>query len=299
MYGNVQNMDVVITYVDGNDPAWKQDYQRYTNVPIMDKRFRDWGTLKYLLRGIELYMPFIRNVYLVVSHESQVPGWVDRSVLKVVLHRDIIPEEYLPTFNSTTIEMFLHRIEGLAEEFIYFNDDIFPISPSVPEDFFRDGKAVIGMSKHLLATSMYKKHVRRSDMMAREALGLPKKYCFMRTQHSCIPVLKSQCVKAFEQQKDKVLASLSRLRNDDNINMTFFLSYMYNSALVVNERISCSHVSLAATNSAKLVSKISAPKRNFLCINDVKLSEERYNAYRTIIHESFGARFPEKSRFER
>lgn len=299
MYGNVHIMDVVITYVDGNDPDWKQDYQKYTNVPVMDKRFRDWGTLKYLLRGIDLYMPFIRNVYLVVSHKSQVPQWVDSSVLKIVLHKDIIPEEYLPTFNSTTIEMFLHRIEGLAEEFIYFNDDIFPISPSAPEDFFREGKAVIGMSTHLLATSMYKKHVRRSDMMAREASGLPQRLRFIRPQHSCIPVLKSQCTKVFEQLKDKVLASLSRVRNDGNINMTFFLSYMYYNSLVVNERISCGHVSLAATDVSRLVSNILSPKRRFLCINDVKLSEERYRTYRNVIHESFGKLFPDKSRFEK
>ena len=119
-------MDIVITYVDGNDPVWKQDYEKYTNVPVMQKRFRDWGTLKYLLRGIEVNMPFIRNVYLVVSHPSQVPQWADTQNLKIVLHKDIIPEEYLPTFNCNPIEMHLHRIDGLDEEYLYFNDDMFP-----------------------------------------------------------------------------------------------------------------------------------------------------------------------------
>ena len=89
-------------------------------------------------------MPFVRNVHLVVSGKTQVPEWAsDR--LKVVTHRDIIPEEFLPTFNSTTIEMFLHRIPGLDERFIYFNDDMFPVSPCREEDFFRDGKIVIGV----------------------------------------------------------------------------------------------------------------------------------------------------------
>lgn len=291
-------MDIVITYVDGNDPVWKQDYEKFTNVPVMEKRFRDWGTLKYLLRGIEVNMPFIRNVYLVVSHESQIPEWADRENLKIVLHKDIIPAEYLPTFNSTTIEMFLHRIEGLDEEFVYFNDDIFPISPSKPEDLFRDGKAVIGMSRHLLYTSMYKKHVRRSDIMAREALGVSKGLCFLRCQHSCIPVLKSMCAEVSERQKEKMLASLSRVRNDSNINMTFFLSYMYHKSLVINERISCGHMSLAATSASKLVEGITSPKRRFLCINDVRLSEEKYESYRKVMIEAFEKRFPSKSRFE-
>jgi hypothetical protein len=130
-------MDIVITYVDGNDPVWQRDYEKYINVPVMQKRFRDWGTLRYLLRGIETNMPFIRNVYLVVSHTSQVPQWVDTENLKIVLHEEIIPAEHIPTFNSTVIEMFLHNIEGLDEEYLYFNDDIFPVLPSKPEDFFR------------------------------------------------------------------------------------------------------------------------------------------------------------------
>lgn len=292
-------MDVVITYVDGNDPVWQEDYQKSTNVPIMQKRFRDWGTLKYLLRGIETNMPFIRNVYLVVSHPSQVPSWVNGDNLKIVLHSDMIPAEYLPTFNSTTIEMFLHRIDGLDEEYIYFNDDIFPVAPCKAEDFFRDGKAVIGMSRHFLATAMYKRHVRRSDRLARTALGLPQTIGFLRAQHSCIPVLKSQSAEVAGLQEDAVKASLSRVRNDGNMNMTLFLSYMYHKSLVINERQSCRHISLAATTPARLKESIMFPERRMLCINDVKLSEEKYKSFRNLIVEMFEKRFPVKSRFER
>ena len=63
-------MDVVITYVDGFDPLWQKDYEENTNIPILEKRFRDWGTLRYLLRGIEVNMSFINNVYLVVARQS-------------------------------------------------------------------------------------------------------------------------------------------------------------------------------------------------------------------------------------
>ena len=120
-------MDVVITYVDGNDPCWKVDYEKFTEVPVMAKRFRDWGTLRYLLRGIEKFMPFVGRVHLVVSHKTQVPVWSDTDQLNIVLHEQIIPKEFLPTFNSTAIEMFLHRIPGLDEQYLYFNDDMFPV----------------------------------------------------------------------------------------------------------------------------------------------------------------------------
>jgi hypothetical protein len=291
-------MDVVITYVDGNDPVWQKDYERFTNVPILQKRFRDWGTLKYLLRGIQVNMPFIRNVYLVVSHPSQVPQWVDRNNLKIVLHEDIIPAEYLPTFNSTTIEMYLHRIPALDEQYIYFNDDIFPVMPSVPEDFFRDGKAVIGMSRHLFVTGMYKRHVRRSDSLARAALGLSKGLTFLRAQHSCIPVLKSQSAEVAESQQEAVKKSMSRVRDDGNINMTLFLSYMYHKSLVINQRQSCRHISLAAVTQSRLRESIMEPERRMLCINDVRLSEDKFTTYRDLIIGMFENRFPLRSRFE-
>lgn len=292
-------MDIVITYVDGNDPEWQKDYVKYSDKPLMQKRFRDWGTLRYLLRGIEVNMPFIRNVYLVVSHPSQVPDWADTENLKIVLHKDIIPQEHVPTFNSTVIEMFLHKIDGLDEEYLYFNDDIFPMQPCVPEDFFRDGKAVTGMSSHLFVTGMYKRHVRRSDILAREALGMRPSLCYRRPQHACIPVLRSESEKIHELQNKAVMASLTRVRSDENVNMTLFLSYMYHQGLVVAERLSCRHVSLAAATPSKVVGYISAPDKKLLCINDVKLNEVKYQTFRSAILNAFEVRFPVKSRFEK
>ena len=84
-------------------------------------------------------MPFIRTVHLVVSNVEQVPKWLDQRKVNVVLHKGIIPEILLPTFNSTTIEMFLCRIPGLSEHFIYSNDDMFAINPMTVDDFFKDG----------------------------------------------------------------------------------------------------------------------------------------------------------------
>ena len=81
-----------------------------------------------------------------VSHESQVPQWVDKNEVRVVLHKDFIPHDLLPTFNCNPIEMHLHNIEDLSEEYIYFNDDLFPVADSRQEDFYRDGKAVLGFS---------------------------------------------------------------------------------------------------------------------------------------------------------
>lgn len=292
-------MDAVITYVDGNDPVWKRDYEKTTNVPVMEKRFRDWGTLKYLLRGIETKMPFIRNVYLVVSHPSQVPEWADQEHLKIVLHKDIIPAEFLPTFNCNPIEMHLHRIPGLDEEYIYFNDDMFPVGDCRPEDFFRDGRPVIGYYRHLFASGMYKKICRNSDRLARKALGMKPSCFFTRPQHICSPMLKSECEQLYAKVEDEVRkTSATRTRTEENLNQYLFLDYMNYKGLVIREKISNKHFSVAVASPDSLRDFLHKPTRNMVCINDVRLSEERYEQLRGAILDAFESTFPVKSRFE-
>lgn len=291
-------MDIVITYVDGNDPVWKKDYEKYTNVPVMEKRFRDWGTLKYLLRGIEVNMPFIRNVYLVVSHQSQVPDWVDRTNLKIVLHKDIIPEKYLPTFNCNPIEMHLHRIDGLDEEYLYFNDDLFPLAPCKEEDFFRNGRGVLGFSSHFLVSGMYKKICRNSDTYARKALSMPISMRFIRPQHTCTAMFRSECELLYDMLKDDILTSLTRTREDNNLNQYLFLDYQYYKGRMINEKISNKHCSVALATPGKLRALILEPTRKLLCVNDVHLSEKRYEQLRKEMLDAFELKFPVKSRFE-
>ena len=291
-------MDIVITYVNGLDPQWQREYEQYTNVKILEKRFRDWGTLHYLFRGIEVNMPFIRKVHLVVSQESQVPEWVNREQVNVVLHKDIIPEEFLPTFNSTPIEMHLHRIKDLDEEYMYFNDDIFPLIECKPTDFFRDGKGVLGMSRHFFVSDMFKTICRNSDNMARLALGLPSSWLFLRPQHICTPMLKSECEALYAKLEPQIRASITRVRSSQNLSQYLFLDYMYLKGKIINERLSKKHFSVGITSSSKLQKFIENPTRKLVCINDVKLSEKRYEKLRKTMLDAFEAKFPKKSKFE-
>ena len=292
-------MDIVITYVDCNDPVWRQDYEKFTNMPLMQKRYRDWGTLKYLLRGIDSRMSFIRNVYMVVSHPTQVPDWVDTDNLKIVLHSDIIPSEYLPVFNSAAIEMFLHKIDGLDEQYIYFNDDTFPVGNCVPEDFFYDGRISTGFSKHFLATGMYKKHCRNSDWMSRKALNMKTSLVFVRPQHACTPMLRSQCSEVFDKMEAEILPTISRLRTNDNVNQYLFLDYMYYNGKVRVRKTSNKHFSVAVASAETIAEFIRNPYRTFCCINDVQMSNEKFCQMRDTITEAFEDVFPEKSRFEK
>lgn len=291
-------MDAVITYVNGLDPVWREEYSRALDIPALDKRFRDWGTLRYLLRGIDTHMPFIRNVYLVVSGITQVPDWAsDR--LKVVTHKDIIPEEFLPTFNSTTIEMFLHRIPDLDECFIYFNDDMFPVAPCEESDFFRDGKIVIGFSFHLFAGGMYKRQCRNSDRMARKALGLGNSLLFVRPQHICSPMFRSAGEEIMAKMRDEIFATLSQTRTMSNLNQYLFLDYLFHQGKAVRERLSGKFFSIATSSAASIGKFLDAPSRKLVCINDVHLKEESFLSERKILLDSFERVLSVKSRFER
>lgn len=291
-------MDAVITYVDGLDPLWQEDYARYVGGAALTKRFRDWGTLRYLLRGIESFMPFIDKVHLVVSRDSQVPGWVDRKNVDIVLHEDIIPAEKLPVFNSCAIEMYLHEIPGLDEQFLYFNDDMFPVRPCKAETFFRDGRPVIGYSRCWLSANMYMKQTRRSDRMARKALGQKPCVSFVRPQHICSPMLKSECAEAACRLKDEIDASVTRLRTDDSLNQYLFLDYMLYKGKAINERLSRKHFSLAVSTADKICRFLQAPDADLACINDVQMSEQKYLVLRKQILEAFEGLLPGKSKFE-
>lgn len=291
-------MDIVITYVDGLDPEWQKEYGKYSRTPILEKRFRDWGTLKYLMRGIEKNMPFIRKVHLIVASESQIPAWINKETVNIVLHSDIIPAEYLPTFNCNPIEMYMHRIKGLAEQFLYFNDDMFPVMPCKAEDFFNKGKAVLGISRHLLAPNMYKRICRNSSNVARKATGMEPSFFFMRPQHICSPMLRSVCEELYCKVEKDIKASLTRTREENNLNQYLFLDYMYLKGVLINKRLSKKHFSTGATSAKKLCEYLLHPTRKLICINDVQMSEKRYTTMRNALTETFEAILPHKSRYE-
>ena len=291
-------MDAVITYVDGRDPLWLEDYRSFVDGTAMAKRFRDWGTLPFLLRGIEKHMPFVQNVFLVVARESQVPSWVDRSRVRVVLHSEIIPERFLPVFNSTAIELFMWRIPGLGEEFIYFNDDFFPMMDCVPEDFFDCGRAAIHFSRHFFWFSQYLRHTRNSDRLAARAACVRRRLQFVRPQHICTPLLRSGCEEAFGRVEAGILDSVTRVREDWNVNYYFFCDYLRFTGRTVDRKLSRKHFSLAVTSADKLCRFIAHPDRKMMCVNDVKVPEETYNELRGKWLEAFKGAFPVKSSFE-
>ena len=140
-------VDVVYTWVDGEDEAWgSAREQRLADVGGDEQRreasgqarFRSRDELRHSMRSVHLFAPWVRTIHLVTA--GQRPAWLaDHPQVRVVDHRDILPADALPTFNSQAIETALHRVPDLAEHFVYLNDDVFLGRPLRPELFFSPG----------------------------------------------------------------------------------------------------------------------------------------------------------------
>lgn len=138
-------IDFVLTWVDMNDPKWKAKFSLYSahgnnsKNGVSEARFRDNGLLRYWFRGVEKFAPWVRKIHFVT--DGQKPDWLDENNPKIhwICHEDFIPSQFLPTYNSAVIERYMHRIPGLSEHFVYFNDDFYIINCIGKERFFRNG----------------------------------------------------------------------------------------------------------------------------------------------------------------
>jgi hypothetical protein len=138
-------IDAVVLWVDGSDPEWRSErfnqWKIYFNQCMAsnaDHRFANCDELVYCLRSLYYNTPWIRTVYLVTC--GQKPKWLDLSHprVKLVCHKEIMDRENLPTFNSCSIEMHLHRIPGLSDCFLYLNDDCFIAKRTTKRHFFNN-----------------------------------------------------------------------------------------------------------------------------------------------------------------
>jgi len=142
-----QKIDFVLPWVDASDPKWIESKFQYENVNDEDNqtqtRFREMNTLKYVLRSIEKNAPWYNKIYLLTTGHT--PKWLDISHPKIelVTHDELfIDKSALPVFNSSAIEMNLVNIKGLADNFIYLNDDTVIVKLVSKDRFFKDNKVV-------------------------------------------------------------------------------------------------------------------------------------------------------------
>ena len=146
-------IDLVFTWVDGDDPAYvatRQAYAARELAPDLARsehrdrpvRYVNVGELPYSVNSVTRYLPWVRTVFVVTDAPAPpIPAELLQSgKVRVIDLRAIVPHQYLPTFNSIVIESCLHRIEGLSEIYLCSNDDYMHFA-SVPRAAFCDAGA--------------------------------------------------------------------------------------------------------------------------------------------------------------
>ncbi len=328
--------DIVITWVDGNDPAWRSQRAQYrprSEADDRDERYRDWESLRYWFRGIEKYAPWVQNIFFVTW--GHVPEWLDTSNprLHVVKHEDFIPEKYLPTYNSHTIELNLHRIKGLSENFVYFNDDVFVNAPIRPEQFFKDGKPCdmlalqpvvsnpdnpvmshIYLNNTLVLSKYFRKRQNAGSQWKNYFhVGYPPLYFFYNIMEMAFPLFSGfytahgaapLCRRTYEAVWQKEYSLLDntcshRFRSPDDVSPYLLREWQKLSGdfVPVNIHKKFAYFNVSNDNRA-LLRAIQSRKAAMLCINDAN-GKIDFESAKKQINEAFEKRLPLPSSFEK
>lgn len=158
-------VDAVITTVDGTDEEWQKERAMFLGDPsagcregVVESRFRYYRTIRLQVLLIRKCMPFVRRVFVVLSGPSQkrIIEDLKGTDVDIVYHRDFIPGEHLPTFNSHAIELFLWKIPGLSDFFLYFNDDQFVLGQVERSMFVKDSGVARVATDHIWPTGNFR-----------------------------------------------------------------------------------------------------------------------------------------------
>lgn len=329
-----QKIDFVLIWVDGNDKKWQAEKAKYdTSVTYGDSdvRFRDWENLQYWFRGVEKFAPWVNKIHFVTW--GHLPKWLNTSnpKLNIVNHHDYIPEKYLPTFNSHTIELNLHRIKGLSEQFVYFNDDMFVTNYVQPTDFFKNGKPrdtfaldtiffgkgsagfFNGADLEIINTDFPDKHkIFRRDFkkwynphngfksLIRTTLLLPWPYFSgFYYPHISSNFLKSTFEEVWEKEYDVLDQTCNdKFRQKTNVNQWLFKYWQLasgNYEVISYKTGMCYHIK--EKNFAEACNAVRNGKYKITCINDTD-NTMNFEEKKQKVLDSFHQLLPEKSSFE-
>ncbi len=332
------DIDIVVLWVDGNDPEWQARKAKYQGKTLTDansvNRFRDWGLMPYWFRAVEHFTPWVRTVHFVTC--GHVPEFLNLDAPKLhhVKHSDYIPAEYLPTFSANAIEMNVHRIPGLAERYIFFNDDMFMLRPMPESNFFRDGlpctfggevpaafRGNAGIWQHLIANDLRvvnnhfskpeqvrkngKKYASRvypwKDNLRTKLLErlYPENFLGFKNLHAPAAFLKSTLETIWEEEPALLEATTAnRFRGNEDVNQ--WLALWWQVAAGDFSPFMTDNVVEDCTEETvdRLCGLIRGQKHDMVCINDPS-GDVPFEVLSEKLKEAFETILPGKSSFER
>jgi len=174
LYNPVQQYDIVYLWVNGRDSVFQNNISKY--IQDYDKwafhksRYYEHDELLYSLRSIDKYIDHqeIHNIIIVIQDECQPPDWMNlnHSKIRIVYHSQFIPQRYLPTFTSTTIELFICHIPNLLEKYILMNDDVFFMDELYISNYYMNDKVRFDMEipKEFTTPIYYNIHTNSTEL---------------------------------------------------------------------------------------------------------------------------------------
>lgn len=329
---NNTDIDFVITWVDNEDPKWQSDFLEYTTDAEGDKRisrYRNWDNLKYLLRGMERFAPWHRRIFLVTYGHT--PDWLNADgKLTVVKHDEFIDKGCLPVFSSHPLEMNLHKIPGLSEQFVYFNDDTFLLKPLAKERFFRKNLPCDVFAFNAISDSMIA-HIKLNDIqvinrnfdkysvlrknffkvfhynvglinLVKTLLLLPwPKMTGFYDPHLAQPYLKKTFNEVWECEPE-VLEKTQKnsVRSNDDVNQYLFRYWHLCQGQFYPTKIFKHYFDWIHNheNALSFRNKILSGKYEMVCINDAVDENQNFDEIRDTVNFAFQKVLPEKSCYE-
>ncbi|MGC0143987.1 stealth family protein [Pseudactinotalea sp. Z1732] len=287
VFAVVRPIDVVYTWVDGSDPQWNTERMAALGLPVAEQaqeaathaaRFRSHDELRYSLRSLEMFAPWVRRVHIVTAGHA--PAWLDTDHprIRVVDHREIFTDpDVLPVFNSHAIESQLHHISGLAEQYLYLNDDVFFGRPVDPDAFFHAN----GLAKFFMASALIDAQEHQADdvpvmsaaknnrALIAEVFGRRVTHLFQHTPH---PQLRS-VLELMEAEHPGMFAQVaaSRFRHPDDLSISSSLHHNYAYALgrAVPGRLAYLYLDLAHPRAARRFRALLRDRQfDVFCLND-------------------------------
>lgn len=334
------DIDFVIPYLDHSDPSWQKLYrQHYSGQDGNEEcRFRDWGWLRFWLRSIQKNAPWVHRIFIISNNAR--PDWLDFDNSRLVWldHKEFIPHEFLPTFCANTIELNLHRIKGLSERFVYFNDDTFLNAPISPEYYFKNGLPVDATAEALFYmphcedgtwgtqimeycnVALLKRHFKRHEVIKNNwnkwfgsylpfsyrlkalLLSVQKEFVNFNTPHLERPLLKSVFDEVWAAEPDFLRKSCTRFRESFSVNV--YLMRLWHLATnrfcPGRQRLEGHYHEILPETLDAICSDIQDGTVASICLNDVPgCSHEFFIEARKRIIQVLSAKYPQKSTFEK
>ncbi|MBG0562062.1 stealth family protein [Actinoplanes aureus] len=311
-------IDVVYTWVDGDDPAWQRRKARalaenswvdeINAQAANDSRYASRDELRYSLRALHSFAPWVRRVFLVT--DDQVPAWLDldHPRLTVVSHQEIFGDTgKLPTFNSQAIESRLHRIPGLAEHFLYLNDDVILGRPVTPDLFFTPGGltrffpsgARVDAAPRGPADRPADSAAKNNRRLIEETFGRVLTRKMMHTPH---PSRRSVLTEIEKRFAEHVAATAGhQFRHPDDISLLSSLQqyYAYLTGRAAPGRIRYLYTDLAQPNTPlRLAGLLRSRNVDAFCLNDVDVHSAAVADQEALLAEFLPAYLPFSSPFE-